>query len=47
MSARLSACISAAPTGPISVKFDAFCENVSSKSKYGYNRVKMAGHLLL
>jgi hypothetical protein len=47
MSTRLSACISAIPTGRIFVKFDIvdFYENLSKTSKFGYDRAKLLGTL--
>jgi hypothetical protein len=46
-SVRLSACISAASTRHISVKFNTadFDENLSIKSRSGYNRTKILGIL--
>jgi hypothetical protein len=43
----LSAYISVAPTGPISVKFyiGDFYENLLRKSKFGQNRAKISGNL--
>ena len=45
---RLFVCphvLARAPTRPISVKFDVGneCENLSRKSKFGYNRTKNSG----
>jgi hypothetical protein len=47
LSARLSARTSATPTVRISVKFDTgkFYENLSRKSKSGYNWAKISGTL--
>jgi hypothetical protein len=47
ISVRPPACISAASTGRISVKFDTvdFYENLSIKSKFGYNLTKTSATL--
>ena len=46
-SSYLSTCISSAPTGRIFVKFhtEELHENLSGKSKFGYNRTKILGTL--
>jgi hypothetical protein len=47
LSVNPSACMSAAPTGRISVKLDIgnFHENLSRKSKFGVNRANISGTL--